>query len=48
MESQIADALLVTSGCTKERGTYTGGKSKSRGRSKSLGDPLKKGMLEMR
>ena len=42
MENHSIDALLVRSGCTKERGKYKGGGSKSRGRSKSLGDPSKK------
>ena len=35
MESQSANALSMRSGHTKERGRYTGGRSKSRGRSKS-------------
>ena len=43
MESQSADALSVRLGQTKERGNSTGGRSKSRGRSKSPGDPLKTG-----
>ena len=42
MENHNIDALSVRSGCTKERGRYMGARSKSRGRSKSLGDPLKK------
>ena len=42
MESQNADALSVRSGRTKERGRYTGGRSKSWGRSKYSRDPLKK------
>lgn len=42
MESQSTDALSVRSSRTKERGRYTRGRSKSRGISKSLGDPLKK------
>ena len=41
MESQNVDALLIRSGHPKERRRYTGGRSKSRGISKSLGDPLK-------
>ena len=43
MESQNADVLSVRSGHPKERRRYTGGRSKSRGTSKSLGDPLKTG-----
>ena len=43
IESQNVDALLVRSGHPKERRRYTGGRSKSRGRSKSPGDPLKTG-----
>ena len=43
MESQNADVLSVRSGRPKERRRYTGGRSKSRGRSKSPGDPLKTG-----
>ena len=43
MESQNADALSVRSGRPKERRRYIGGRSKSRGRSKSPGDPLKTG-----
>ncbi|WP_156294609.1 C2HC-type zinc finger protein, partial [Serratia oryzae] len=42
MESQSTDALSVRSHCTKERGRNIGGRSKSRGRSKSPGDPLKR------
>ena len=42
MENHSTDALLVRLGCTKERAKSTGGRSKSRGRSKSPGDPLKK------
>ena len=42
MESHNIDALSVRSGHTKERGKSIGGRSKSRGRSKSPGDPLKK------
>ena len=41
MERHSTDALSMRSGHTKERGKYTGGRYKSRGRSKSLGDPLK-------
>ena len=43
MESQNANALSVRSGHPKEKRMYTGGRSKSRGRSKSPGDPLKTG-----
>ena len=43
MESQNADALSVRSGRPKERRRYIGGRSKSRGRSKSPGYPLKPG-----
>ena len=42
MESHSTDALSVRLGHTKERGKSTGGRSKSRGRSKSPGDPLKR------
>ena len=42
IESQNVDALSVRSGHPKERRRYIGGRSKSRGRSKSPGDPLKK------
>ena len=42
MENHSVDALSVRPVRTKERGKSTGGRSKSRGRSKSLGDPLKK------
>ena len=37
MESHSTDALSVRSSHTKEKGRYTGGRSKSRDRSKSLG-----------
>ena len=43
MENHSIDALSVRAGRTKERGKSIGGISKSRGRSKSLGDPLKMG-----
>ena len=42
MESDSTDALSVRSSHTKERGKSTGGISKSRGRSKSPQDSLKK------
>ena len=42
MENHSTDALLVRLGHTKERGKSIGGRSKSRGRSKSPGDPLNK------
>ena len=42
MENHSIDALSVRLGHTKERGRYTGRRSKSRGRSKSPGDPLKR------
>ena len=42
MENHSTDALALISGRTKERGKSTGGITKSRGISKSLGDCLKK------
>ena len=42
MESQNANVLSVRLGRPKERRRYIGGRSKSRGRSKSPGDPLKR------
>jgi hypothetical protein len=42
MENHSTNALLVRSGRTKETGNSTGGRSKSRGRYKSTGDPLKR------
>ena len=42
MENHSTNALSMRLGHTKERGKYTEGRSKSRGRPKSLGDPLKK------
>ena len=41
MENHSFDSLSVISSRTKERGKYTRGRSKSRVRSKSLGDSLK-------
>ena len=41
-ENHSIDSLLVRLGRTKERGKSIGGISKSRGRSKSPGDSLKK------
>ena len=41
MENHRTDTLSVRSGCTKERGKSIEGRSKSRGRSKYLGDSLK-------
>ena len=42
MENHRINSLSVRSGRPKERRRYTGGRSKSRGRSKSPGDPLKR------
>ena len=42
MEKHSTDALSVRSGHTKERGKFVGGSSKSRGRSMSPRDSLKK------
>ena len=42
MENDSIDALSMRPCHTKERGNYTGGGSKSRGKSKSPGDPKKK------
>ena len=42
MENHRTDALSMRLSQTKERGNSIGGRSKSRGRSKSLGDSLKK------
>ena len=42
MKNHRNDALLVRPGHTKERGKSAWERSKSRGRSKSPGDPLKK------
>ena len=42
MENHSIDAFSVRSCCTKEIGKSTGGRSKSRGRSKSPGEPLKR------
>ena len=42
MENHSTYALAMRSGCTKEIGKYTGARSKSRGRSKSVGDPVKR------
>ena len=42
MENNSMDSLLVRLGRTKEIGNYIGGKSKSRGKSKSPRDPLKR------
>ena len=44
MENHSIDTLSVRSGRTKESGKSIGGRSKSRGRSKSPGDPLKLGV----
>ena len=43
MESHNTDALSMRLGYPKERRRYIGGRSKSRGISKSPGDPLKTG-----
>ena len=42
MENHSIDALSIRLGHTKERGNPIGGRSKSRGRSKSPRDSLKK------
>ena len=42
MENHSIDSLSMRLGHTKERGKYIGGRSKSRGRSKSLRNPLLK------
>ena len=42
MENHSTNSLSVRSGHTKERGKSIGGRSKSRDRSKFLGDPLKR------
>lgn len=42
MENHSTDALSMRPGYTKERGKSIGGRSKSKGRSKSPGDYLKK------
>ena len=42
MENHSTNTLSVISGHTKERGNFTGGRYKSRGRSKFPRDPLKR------
>jgi hypothetical protein len=42
MGEHILDALMVRGHSKERRNKFTGGRSKSRGRSKSLGNPLKK------